>query len=209
MVALWFMPPAGDHGGPKVGTVGMPAAGRFEAKIVDGNGGECLPGGRGEIVKVKAGYARNYLLPRGIASLATKGNVKQIEGEQYRVSMRSKGDTDISAIAKKFGGGGHKNAAGCTVTGVIDFEWALAGDPAWDFIAQDKWEEMCPGSRAYLYAGYTHHRPLAPDHALRVAIYQLLLHVETVVDEARKENMSGVAAARDAMYATLMFLERA
>jgi large subunit ribosomal protein L9 len=39
-------------------------------------------GGRGEIVKVKAGYARNYLLPRGIASLATKGNVKQIELER-------------------------------------------------------------------------------------------------------------------------------
>lgn len=39
-------------------------------------------GGRGEIVKVKAGYARNYLLPNGLASLATKGNVKQIEQER-------------------------------------------------------------------------------------------------------------------------------
>ncbi|MEJ7846956.1 MAG: 50S ribosomal protein L9 [Pyrinomonadaceae bacterium] len=39
-------------------------------------------GGRGEIVKVKAGYARNYLLPQGKATLATKGNVKQIEGER-------------------------------------------------------------------------------------------------------------------------------
>ena len=39
-------------------------------------------GGRGEIVKVKAGYARNYLLPKGLASLATKGNVKQIEQER-------------------------------------------------------------------------------------------------------------------------------
>ncbi|MEP6902418.1 MAG: 50S ribosomal protein L9 [Actinomycetota bacterium] len=35
-------------------------------------------GGRGEIVKVKAGYARNFLLPQGLATLATKGNVKQI-----------------------------------------------------------------------------------------------------------------------------------
>jgi large subunit ribosomal protein L9 len=39
-------------------------------------------GGRGEIVKVKAGYARNYLLPQGMASLATKGNVKQIDNER-------------------------------------------------------------------------------------------------------------------------------
>ena len=39
-------------------------------------------GGRGEIVKVKAGYARNYLLPQGLATLATKGNIRQIELER-------------------------------------------------------------------------------------------------------------------------------
>ena len=32
--------------------------------------------------------------------------------------MRSKGDIDIGAVAKEFGGGGHKNAAGCTVDAV-------------------------------------------------------------------------------------------
>jgi phosphoesterase RecJ-like protein len=45
---------------------------------------------------------------------------KQVEGEEYRVSLRSKGDVDVGAVAKDFGGGGHKNAAGCTVTGPID-----------------------------------------------------------------------------------------
>jgi large subunit ribosomal protein L9 len=39
-------------------------------------------GGRGEVVKVKAGFARNYLLPQGLATLATKGNIKQIEQER-------------------------------------------------------------------------------------------------------------------------------
>jgi len=39
-------------------------------------------GGRGEIVKVKAGYARNYLLPNRLASLATKGNINSIERER-------------------------------------------------------------------------------------------------------------------------------
>jgi large subunit ribosomal protein L9 len=39
-------------------------------------------GGRGEIVKVKAGYARNFLLPRNLATLATKGNIRQIEQEK-------------------------------------------------------------------------------------------------------------------------------
>ena len=45
---------------------------------------------------------------------------KQIVGDEYRVSMRSKGTIDIGGIAKEFGGGGHRNAAGCTVTGAID-----------------------------------------------------------------------------------------
>jgi large subunit ribosomal protein L9 len=39
-------------------------------------------GGRGEIVNVKAGYARNYLLPGGFAILATKGNIKQVDQER-------------------------------------------------------------------------------------------------------------------------------
>jgi large subunit ribosomal protein L9 len=39
-------------------------------------------GGRGEVVKVKSGYARNFLIPKGIATLATKGNVKLIERER-------------------------------------------------------------------------------------------------------------------------------
>ena len=39
-------------------------------------------GGRGEIVKVRAGYARNYLLPQGLATLATKGNIKQVDNER-------------------------------------------------------------------------------------------------------------------------------
>lgn len=45
---------------------------------------------------------------------------KQSEGDEYRVSLRSKGNIDIGAVAKQFGGGGHKNAAGCTVVGGID-----------------------------------------------------------------------------------------
>jgi phosphoesterase RecJ-like protein len=45
---------------------------------------------------------------------------KKMDGDEYRVSMRSKGSVDIGAVAKEYGGGGHKNAAGCTVTGALD-----------------------------------------------------------------------------------------
>jgi len=45
-------------------------------------------GARGEIVRVKAGYARNYLLPRKLAVQATANNVRQIEGERAALAKR-------------------------------------------------------------------------------------------------------------------------
>ena len=39
----------------------------------------------GDIVKVSAGYARNFLLPRGLAYEATPGNRKRIEQEKVRL----------------------------------------------------------------------------------------------------------------------------
>ncbi len=36
----------------------------------------------GDLVRVKPGYARNFLLPRSLAVAATEGNVRQIEHEQ-------------------------------------------------------------------------------------------------------------------------------
>jgi phosphoesterase RecJ-like protein len=42
------------------------------------------------------------------------------EGRQgVRVSLRSKGQVDVAAVAKVFQGGGHRNAAGCTVMGTL------------------------------------------------------------------------------------------
>src|SRR5216683_1394902 len=45
-------------------------------------------GRRGEIVKVADGYARNYLLPRKLALLATDGNKKQIEREKVKYEAK-------------------------------------------------------------------------------------------------------------------------
>jgi phosphoesterase RecJ-like protein len=59
-------------------------------------------------------------LPLTVKEIQAVVFFKQLEGDQYRVSMRSKGDIDIGAVAKQFGGGGHKNAAGCSVSGAID-----------------------------------------------------------------------------------------
>ena len=66
-------------------------------------------GGRGEIVKVKAGYARNYLLPQGFATLATKGNIKQIE--QERAALLKK-----AAIEKATAEAQHEQMASLSLT---------------------------------------------------------------------------------------------
>ena len=42
--------------------------------------------------------------------------------DDWRVSLRSKGAIDVNAVAKEFGGGGHKNASGCGVRGTFE-QW--------------------------------------------------------------------------------------
>jgi large subunit ribosomal protein L9 len=54
-------------------------------------------GRRGEIVKVADGYARNYLLPRKLALLATEGNKKVVERE--RVKFEAK-ETEEKKVAE-------------------------------------------------------------------------------------------------------------
>lgn len=46
--------------------------------------------------------------------------MREVEQDGYRVSLRSKGDINVAKIAERFGGGGHKNAAGCYVKGEWD-----------------------------------------------------------------------------------------
>lgn len=45
-------------------------------------------GARGQIVKVADGYARNYLLPRNLALVATEGNKKRVERERRIAEAR-------------------------------------------------------------------------------------------------------------------------
>ncbi|SRR6266568_1913943 len=61
-------------------------------------------GARGEIVRVRAGYARNYLLPRKLAVEATSSNVKQIEQERAALLKReAKERTTAAAQAEQMG----------------------------------------------------------------------------------------------------------
>ncbi len=55
--------------------------------------------------------------PRSLQSVKVAAFLKESKDDVISVSLRAKGDCDVAAIAKNFGGGGHRNAAGCRFTG--------------------------------------------------------------------------------------------
>jgi large subunit ribosomal protein L9 len=62
-------------------------------------------GTAGELVRVRAGYARNYLLPRGMVALATAGSIRQVEEQKKQAIARAaKLKASASALATQLGG---------------------------------------------------------------------------------------------------------
>lgn len=62
-------------------------------------------GSVGELVRVRAGYARNFLLPRGKAALATAGSVRQIEeAKKQAIARAAKLKTSAQAQATQLSG---------------------------------------------------------------------------------------------------------
>ncbi len=53
-------------------------------------------GARGDLVKVRAGYGRNYLLPRGLAIQATPSNIKQIEMQRRSLLKREAAERETA-----------------------------------------------------------------------------------------------------------------
>lgn len=59
-------------------------------------------------------------IPLAARAVVASIYMREIGGDKYRVSLRSKGDVNVARVAEKFGGGGHANAAGCSVEGNWD-----------------------------------------------------------------------------------------
>jgi phosphoesterase RecJ-like protein len=57
----------------------------------------------------------NY--PLAVGEVEATALFKETAPGEYRTSLRSKGDVNVARIAEQFGGGGHRNAAGCTLKG--------------------------------------------------------------------------------------------
>lgn len=62
-------------------------------------------GRRGEVVDVAAGYARNFLLPKGRALPATEGNLKRVEQERRKHAVHlAKEKEDAAAMGRRLAG---------------------------------------------------------------------------------------------------------
>ncbi|MBE7055576.1 MAG: bifunctional oligoribonuclease/PAP phosphatase NrnA [Ruminococcaceae bacterium] len=57
-------------------------------------------------------------LPRSIDGVMMSAFLKELPDGSIRVNLRSLGDYNIEPIARKFGGGGHRKAAGCTFNNI-------------------------------------------------------------------------------------------
>ncbi|MCS6857776.1 MAG: 50S ribosomal protein L9 [Deltaproteobacteria bacterium] len=59
-------------------------------------------GQSGDVVRVRPGYARNYLVPRGLALLATKGNLARIEQQkQAALARANRLRSEAESLAKR------------------------------------------------------------------------------------------------------------
>jgi large subunit ribosomal protein L9 len=54
-------------------------------------------GKRGEVIDVKPGYARNYLIPKGLALQATAGNEKVFEQQRKKIDARHAQEKEVAA----------------------------------------------------------------------------------------------------------------
>ncbi len=96
-------------------------------------------GAAGDVVEVKDGYGRNYLVPRGVAIRWTRGGEKQVESIKAARSSRSVRDHDHAAEIKaklesgpvdvkvRSGAGGRLFGA-VTVTDIADAIAAVSGE---------------------------------------------------------------------------------
>ncbi len=56
-------------------------------------------------------------IPRSVRGVDVAVLIREVAGGEHRVNLRSRGRVDVARVATRFGGGGHSNAAGCTVKG--------------------------------------------------------------------------------------------
>jgi phosphoesterase RecJ-like protein len=66
-------------------------------------------------------HSENFVnLPRSIEGVEISILYAELPDRNFKISLRSKGRTNVERVARTFGGGGHVNASGCRIEGNID-----------------------------------------------------------------------------------------
>ena len=58
--------------------------------------------------------------PLSVAGVEVAVCLLETADERFKISLRSKGETDVNAIARVYGGGGHVQASGCMISGCLE-----------------------------------------------------------------------------------------
>ncbi|MFB6350553.1 MAG: bifunctional oligoribonuclease/PAP phosphatase NrnA, partial [Bradymonadaceae bacterium] len=74
-------------------------------------------GDRERVAELTDGFI-NY--GRSIRGVEVSTQLRELADGNWKVTFRSVGNVDVSELASRFGGGGHRNAAGCVVDGTPD-----------------------------------------------------------------------------------------
>jgi aminoglycoside phosphotransferase (APT) family kinase protein len=93
------------------------------------------------------------------------------------------------------------------LSGILDFEWALSGDPSYDFMNADVRTSQLPGSEAAFVAGYQSIRPLDAEHGRRTDLYRFFLRLETAAMHAQHGNAQAALSALAEMLTLLGIIE--
>ncbi|MGQ3684905.1 MAG: 50S ribosomal protein L9 [Candidatus Loosdrechtia sp.] len=93
----------------------------------------------GDIVKVREGYARNYLLPKGLATNVSPANIKQIEKEKIKMALRLKEENErLKEVLEKL------TNVSCTIPAKANEEGRLFGSVTAVHIAEALAKEGYP-----------------------------------------------------------------
>ncbi len=129
-------------------------------------------GNAGETVKVKDGYARNYLIPAGIAYPNTRANRRIFENEVQQQTWRQSRDKKVAEeLAKKL------ESISCTITVQVGEEDKLFGSVTSQNIADNLTEQGFPVDK----------RKIVLDEPIKsLGIYSVPIKIHSEVDTTIK-----------------------
>ncbi len=153
-------------------------------------------GGEGDVVDVAPGFANNYLMPQGIAILATKGNLKQLEMRKKNIAKR---EATRLADADKLKA--TLDGAAVKIDAKVGEEGQLFGSVTAAQIADAIKETLgAEVDRRRIEVGHT--IKTAGEHEVEISIYReikatvkLLVGVDEVAAEAEEEAEQAAAEA--------------